>query len=147
MVKYSHLSDLSSLAEVVTPLRFHPDAFIRSSVLFAYFSIACAVPDSVFVEFFGSAVRGWIEWTLACADDVDAAEQQRNMDRSVASVFVEFFGSVVRGWIEWALGCADDVDAAEQQRNMAKSVASVLLQKVEGTAAIEESSSMPRLIR
>ncbi|RCN35092.1 hypothetical protein ANCCAN_19054 [Ancylostoma caninum] len=96
----------NSLAEVVTPLRFHPDAFIRSSVLFAYFSIACAVPDSVFIE---------------------------------------FFGPVVRGWIEWALACADDVDAAEQQRNLAKNVASVLLQKMDGSAAVE-SRSMPHIL-
>ncbi|KIH58278.1 hypothetical protein ANCDUO_11520 [Ancylostoma duodenale] len=61
-------------------------------------------------------------------------------------VFVEFFGSVVRGWIEWALSSADDVHAAEQQRNLARNVASVLLQKMEGPAAIEESSSTPRLL-
>ncbi|ETN86138.1 hypothetical protein NECAME_16465 [Necator americanus] len=78
-----------ALAELVTPLRFHPDSFIRSSVLFAYFSIAVAVPESVFFEFFGAVVRGWIEWALSCADDVDSAEHQRNLARSVASVLLE----------------------------------------------------------
>ncbi|CAJ0599398.1 unnamed protein product [Cylicocyclus nassatus] len=83
----------SSLAEVVGPLRFHPDAYIRSAVLYAYFSIANAVPQSVFIEFFGNVVRSWIEWTLSLADDVDAAEHQRLMARNVATVLLQRIGA------------------------------------------------------
>ncbi|KAK6051575.1 hypothetical protein COOONC_10920, partial [Cooperia oncophora] len=78
-----------SLADVVAPLKFHPDAFIRSSVLFAYFSISVAVPDGVFFELFGNLVRGWIEWTTMCADDVDASEQQRNLARAVTATLLQ----------------------------------------------------------
>ncbi|KAK5970668.1 hypothetical protein GCK32_013756, partial [Trichostrongylus colubriformis] len=69
----------TSLADVVAPLKFHPDAFVRSSVLFAYFSITLAVPDGVFFELFGNVVRGWIEWSTMCADDVDSSDQQRKI--------------------------------------------------------------------
>ncbi|VDO24636.1 unnamed protein product [Haemonchus placei] len=78
-----------SLADIVAPLKFHPDAFIRSSVLFAYFSIAVAVPDGVFYELFEEQVRGWIEWTTMCADDVDASEQQRNLARAVMTILLQ----------------------------------------------------------
>ncbi|XGW18202.1 hypothetical protein V3C99_002653 [Haemonchus contortus] len=78
-----------SLADVVAPLKFHPDAFIRSSVLFSYFSIAVAVPDGVFFELFEEQVRGWIEWTTMCADDVDASEQQRNLARAVMTILLQ----------------------------------------------------------
>ncbi|KHJ90852.1 hypothetical protein OESDEN_09290, partial [Oesophagostomum dentatum] len=83
----------SSLAEVVTPLRFHPDAFIRSSVLYAYFSIANAVPESVFVEFFGAAAQNWVEWAISCADDVDAAEHQRSLAKNVVTALMGKMGA------------------------------------------------------
>lgn len=78
----------TALADVVAPLRFHPDAFVRSSVLFAYFSITVAVPDTVFFEMFGNLVRSWMEWTTMCADNVDASEQQRNLARGVTATLL-----------------------------------------------------------
>ncbi|KJH43563.1 hypothetical protein DICVIV_10429, partial [Dictyocaulus viviparus] len=78
-----------SLAEVVTPLRFHPEVFIQSAVLFAYFSITVAVPDAVFRDAFGNAVSKWIEWAIFCADNIDVSEQQRSIARSVAAVLLQ----------------------------------------------------------
>ncbi|KAJ1374151.1 Telomere length regulation protein [Parelaphostrongylus tenuis] len=84
----------ASLAETVTPLRFHPEVFIRSAVLFAYFSIAVAVPDEVFYELFGKIASEWVEWALFCADNVDAPEQLRGFARSVAVVLSQKIKSV-----------------------------------------------------
>ncbi|WKX99647.1 hypothetical protein Q1695_014488 [Nippostrongylus brasiliensis] len=79
----------NSLADLVAPLRFHPESFIRSSVLFAYWSISVAVPDNVFFELFGNVVRGWLEWITMCADDVNSSEQSRNLARAVAAALLQ----------------------------------------------------------
>ncbi|VDM56690.1 unnamed protein product [Angiostrongylus costaricensis] len=79
----------TSLADIIAPLRFHPEVFIRSAVLFAYFSITIAVPDEVFPDFFGNVLHEWIEWALFCAENVDASEQERGFARSVAMVLYQ----------------------------------------------------------
>lgn len=65
-----------ALSDVVWPLRFHDERFVRQAVLYCYCTIATTVPPRLLALEFSDSLAEWLTWITAIADNDSSSECQ-----------------------------------------------------------------------
>uniref|UniRef100_A0A914VH47 Telomere length regulation protein conserved domain-containing protein n=1 Tax=Plectus sambesii TaxID=2011161 RepID=A0A914VH47_9BILA len=93
------LAMAKALADIVWPLRFHDERFIRQAALYCYCTIATSVPARLLALEFADSVAEWVAWITAVADNDPSSECQALAKKTaslLASRLDDSFRDVVR---------------------------------------------------
>jgi telomere length regulation protein len=89
----------TALAEMLWPLRFHDERFVRQAVLYCYCTIATTVPSRLLALSFAESIGEWVAWITSVADNDSSSECQALATKTaslLASRLDDSFRNVLR---------------------------------------------------
>ncbi|CAD6196576.1 unnamed protein product [Caenorhabditis auriculariae] len=78
----------SKLIEYTASLRYHDDAWVRVSVLYAHWAIVETLNREVFLAIFGDRINDWAIWAISVVENVDSEEGERKIAAPFAAALL-----------------------------------------------------------
>ncbi|CAI4224679.1 unnamed protein product [Auanema sp. JU1783] len=78
-----------TLDQLVSPLKYHDECYVRAAVMFCYYSIAYSMSDELFITVFGERAQVWLEWTIEQSQNIDLSMQDREIAMATSRYLVQ----------------------------------------------------------